>query len=128
MIIPHSDSVGMEAPARAGKTTKVTIAGPVLLPLVVISAPASSVLMNEPPTGAVTFTVSVQLPLAGIVRPAGKVTVVPPGAAAGAPTPPQVVLTFGVAAISSPLGKVSVSGAVRMAGAGLGLLKVMVSV
>src|SRR6185436_11043553 len=94
----------------------------------VIKAPAASVLMYDPPTAAVTSTVSVQLPLAGIERPAGNVTVEPPATATGAPTPPHVVLTFGVAAITTPLGKASMSGAVRMATTTLELLRVMVSV
>jgi hypothetical protein len=55
----------------------------------------------------------VQLPTAGIVLPAGKVTVEAPATATGAPTP-QVVLTLGVAAITTPLGKVSTSGAVKV--------------
>ena len=75
-----------------------------------------------------TLTVKVQLPLAGIVRPAGKVTVDPPALATGAPTPPQVVLALGVAATTTPAGKVSVSGAVSVATATPGLFKVTVSV
>ena len=66
--------------------------------------------------------------MAGIERPAGKVTVAPPATATGAPAPVQVVAAFGVAAITTPPGKVSISGAVRVASARLGLLKVMVSV
>ena len=46
----------------------------------------------------------------GIVPPV-KVTVDPPAVAVTAP--PQVVLAFGVAAIITPVGKVSTSGAVR---------------
>jgi hypothetical protein len=71
---------------------------------------------------------TVQLPRAGIVRPAGKVTVEAPATATGAPMPPQVVLTLGVAAITTPLGKVSTSGAVRVETVSSGLLRVMVSV
>lgn len=99
-----------------------------LLPLVVIKAPAGMVLTYVPGALDVTLTVKVQLPLAGIVRPAGKVTVDPPAAATGAPVPPQVVFTLGVAAITTPAGKVSVSGAVSVATAGLLLLNVTVSV
>lgn len=75
-----------------------------------------------------TSTVSVQLLLAGIERPAGKLTVELPATATGAPTPLQVVLTFGVAAITIPLGKVSTREAVKMAATLSGLLKVTVSV
>ena len=125
MIIAHSDSVGMGA-AIDGTTVKVTMAGAAFLPLVVTKVLASSALMYAPPTAAVTLTVSVRLPVAGIERPAGKVTVEPPATATGAPTPPQEVPTFGVAAITSPLGKVSTSGVVRVATARLGLLTVMV--
>jgi hypothetical protein len=131
MIIAHSERVGMSAEGGVtmrGTTVKVATADPALFSLVVSKAPAGSVLMYEPPTAAVTLAVSVQLPLAGIERPAGKVTVEPPATATGTPPPPQVVLTFGVAAITTPLGKVSTSGAVRVAPATLGLLKVTVSV
>ncbi|MFA7242731.1 MAG: hypothetical protein WC091_21705 [Sulfuricellaceae bacterium] len=60
--------------------------------------------------------------------PDGKVTVKPPATATGTPAPVQVVPTFGVAAITTPLGKLSVSAAVRVATAASGLLKVTVSV
>ena len=65
-----------------------------------------------------------QEPLAGI-EPEFKVTVdVPPngGGAIGNQS------AFGAAAIVTPLGNVSMRGAVRVATAGSGLLKVMVSV
>ena len=75
-----------------------------------------------------TLTISVQLPLAGIVRPAGSVTLDPPGVANGAPVPPQVVLTLGTAAIVTPAGKLSISGAVSVLGAAWGLVIVMVRV
>ncbi|MFA7242730.1 MAG: hypothetical protein WC091_21700 [Sulfuricellaceae bacterium] len=58
--------------------------------------------------------------------PDGKVTVELPATAAG--TPPQVVLALGVGAITTPLGNVSMSAAVSVAAAGLGLIKVTVSV
>ena len=76
----------------------------------------------------VTLTISVQLPFAGIVRPAGSVTLDPPGVANGAPVPPQVVLTLGTAAIVTPTGKLSISGAVSVLGIGSELLNVMVRV
>ena len=74
------------------------------------------------------MTISVQLPLAGIVRPAGSVTLDPPGVANGAPVPPQVVLTLGKAAIVTPTGKLSISGAVSVVGTASELLIVMVRV
>src|SRR5450432_4530559 len=61
-------------------------------------------------------------------RPAGKVTVELPATATGTPAPPHVLPTFGVGAITTPLGKVSMSGAVRVATVTSGLLKVTVSV
>src|SRR5476649_2112548 len=61
-------------------------------------------------------------------RPAGKVTVELPATPTGTPAPPHVLPIFGVGAITTPLGKVSMSGAVRVATAALALLKVMVSV
>src|SRR5450432_2682150 len=61
-------------------------------------------------------------------RPAGKVTVELPATPTGAPAPPHVLPTFGVGAITTPLGKVSMSGAVRVATAALTLLNVTVSV
>ena len=63
--------------------------------------------------------------MAGIEPPV-KVTVEPPAVAVSAP--PQVVLALGVAAITTPLGKVSMSGAVRLAAVASALLKVMVRV
>src|SRR5471030_845202 len=61
-------------------------------------------------------------------RPAGKVTVELPATATGTPAPPHVLPTFGVGAITTPLGKVSTSGAVRVEIVTSRLLKVMVSV
>src|SRR5450432_76957 len=124
---------GLKALPSAGGTTgvrtvSVAMAGAELLPLLVTKAPAGSVLMYEPPTAAVTSTVSVQLLLAAIERPAGKVTVELPATATGTPAPPHVLPTFGVGAITTPLCKVSMSGAVRVATAALALLKVTVSV
>ena len=127
MIITHSDSVGMEA-GPSGPTVKMAPAAVALVPVVVTKAPAGRTLACGPTTVVVTSTVTVQLPEAGIVPPAGKVTVEAPATATGAPTPPQVVPTLGVAAITIPLGKVSTSGAVRVATATSGLFRVMVSV
>src|SRR5450432_1275182 len=130
---PALTVAGLKALPSAGGTTgvrtvSVAMAGAELLPLLVTRAPASSVLMYEPPTAAVTSTVSVQLLLAAMERPAGKVTVELPATATGTPAPPHVLPTFGVGAITTPLGKVSMSGAVRVAIVTSGLLNVTVSV
>jgi len=90
----------------------------------------ASVLVYGPPTTEeVTFTATVQVPGVppGIVRPAGNVTVVPPAAATSAPAPPQVVMAFGVGAITTLAGRVSIKGAVRVAAPTLSLLNVIVS-
>src|ERR1041384_650195 len=76
-----------------------------------------------PMEAAVTFTVTVQEPLAGIEPPV-RVTVEPP---VGAVTvPPQVVV--GLPETTTPLGNVSVSAAVIVATVLLGLFNVMVRV
>ena len=130
MIIAHSESVGMPGPVA--KTNKVAAAGATLLPLLVCKAPPASVLTNLPAVVEVTFTVIVQVPgvPAGIVEFVDKLTVVPPGVALTTPPPlpplPQVVLAFGVGAITSPVGKVSMSGAVKVATLRFGLDSVMV--
>jgi hypothetical protein len=67
----------------------------------------------------------VQEPVPGIAPPV-RVTVGPPALAVI--TPPQVVVAFGVAAITMPMGRVSTSGAVRLASAVPALPRVMVSV
>jgi hypothetical protein len=115
-----------------GTTVKVAMAGRVLLPLLVCKMLAGSVLMKIPPSAAVTFTVTVQLPamlpiLAGIVVPDDKVTLVPPAVAFAVP-PRQVVLLFGMGAIITPAGKVSMSGAVKVATLVFGLDSVIVRV
>ena len=107
-------------------TVKYALAGAVLLPLLVCKALMARMLLYLPLRGAVTFTVSLQEPLAGIERPAGKVTVFTP--VVTTPLPPQVVLTVGVDAITTPLGNVSVSGAVRLAAVLLEFFKIMVRV
>ena len=63
-------------------------AGATLLPLLVINAPDGTVLIYVPAVDAVTITVTVQEPLAGMIPPV-RVTVVPPMGAAT--VPPQVV-------------------------------------
>ena len=63
---------------------------------------------------------------AGMVRPVANVTVEPPAVAETAPPPPHVVAAFGVAAITTPAGNVSVSGAVKVATVASGLDSVIV--
>ena len=94
-----------------------------LLPLVVSNAPLGSVLTSPPvhPQFAVTFTVRVQLRLAGIEPPI-KVTLEMPTVA----VPPQVLLAL--PETSMPMGNVSASGAISRAAVLLGFRKVMVRV
>jgi hypothetical protein len=55
--------------ANTGRTVRVAIAGAALLPLLVCKAPAGSALMKLPGIAAVTRTVTVQEPRAGIDPP-----------------------------------------------------------
>src|SRR5579862_7648327 len=101
---------------------KVATAGVLLLPLLVCKAPMGSVLMQMPMSLAVTLTVTLQDPMAGIEPPV-RVTVELPWMATT--VPPQVVLAF--PETSRPPGKESVSGAMIAAAVPFGLLKVMTS-
>src|ERR1041385_4412456 len=76
-----------------------------------------------PGDAAVTFTVTVQEPLAGIEPPVRVTVELPVGAVT---VPPQVVL--GLPETTTPLGNVSVSAAVSVATVLLGLFNVMVRV
>jgi len=96
----------------------------VLFPRLVFSAPTGSLLLLLPLFSAVTFTVTVQEPLAGI-EPPPTVSHVAPLVAVS--VPPQVVLALGVEAINMPLGKLSVSK-FMLATIALGLFKIMVRV
>src|SRR5204863_293297 len=94
---------------------------------------AAIVLVYTPPRVAVTSTVTVHEPAvtpvpAGMLRVAGSVMAEPPAAAPTAPAPPQLVVAFGVAAITTPAGSVSVSVAVSAAADVLLLVSVIVSV
>ena len=108
-------------------TIKIALAAAVLEPLSVCSAPTGSVFLKPlQPLFAVpfTFTVTVQEPLAGIKAPDANFT---DEVVAVTPVPPtQEVL--GLPLTTTPLGNVSVSDAVRVAGVLLGLLKLMVRV
>jgi len=88
------------------KTARVSFAVLPVPPLVEDTFPV--VLFFTPLVVAVTSTVTVQLPLAGIVPPA-KVNVVLPAAGAKVGVPQLLVVTFGVAATSKPAGKASVN-------------------
>jgi hypothetical protein len=82
---------------------------------------------------AVTSTVTVHVPaipllLAGIDLVPGKVTVEPPALAKTPPVPLQVVPAFGVLAIFTPVGKMSINAALKVATFVLGLDSVMVRV
>ena len=105
-------------------TISVAEAGALFLPLQVCNAPAGIVLTRPPLLqlfAAVTITVTVQEPSAGIEPPVS-VTLEPP---MGAVTlPPQVVLAL--PETTTPLGKLSVNGALSFAATPLGLFRVMV--
>lgn len=112
-------------------TARVAMAGRVLLPLLVFKALAANVLRKLPPSGAVTSTFTMQVPgvmpiAAGIVLPDDRVTFGPPAVAET--VPPHVVPAFGVGAIFTPVGKMSMSGAVKVATLVLGLDSVIVRV
>lgn len=89
---------------------KVAVATVVLLPLLVCKAPTGNVFKKLPAAAAVTATVTVQEPFAGIEPPV-KVTVGLPAMAVT--TPPQVLLAL--PDTLTPLGRESVSGAVMVA-------------
>jgi hypothetical protein len=88
--------------------------------------------MKVPALGAVTLTVIVQEPLAGIKagvnllggNTVDKITVEPPASALRDELP-HVVAALGVAAITMPLGNVSTKFPGKMAAVALALLKVM---
>ena len=65
--------------------------------------------------------------MAGIEAPARRLTVLPPATALGAAAPVQVVLALGTLAITTPAGKLSVSGPVSVATAALELDNTIVS-
>lgn len=131
-IPPALTVAGLKALPRVGLmttgalTVKVAMAGLALLPLLVCKIPVANELMKFPPLAAVTRTVTVQKLLAGIIEPLVKITFELLMVAVTAPIPPQVVL--GVPATSTPLGNVSVKGAIKLASVASGLLNVRVSV
>ena len=106
-------------------TVKVATAGAVLLPLSVFKSPAPKELMKLPALAAITCTLTVQEPLAGIAPPVSVTDELP---ASAITVPPQVLLAFGVGATSTPVGRLSTSGAFRLATVSLALFNVSVRV
>jgi hypothetical protein len=123
---PASTVAGLNALPNVGETTaaltvRVARAGAALLPLLVCKEPAFRELMKLPPLGAVTGTVTVQEPLAGIEPPVNVTD-----EAVIVTVPPQVLVA--VPLTVTPLGNASTNGAVRVAAVALVLLKVIVRV
>jgi len=104
-------------------TVKIATAAPALLPLLVCNPPAGTVFVKAPAFAAVTSTVTVQEPSAGIAPPV-KVTVELPALAVTAP--PQVVVP--PLETNTPVGKVSTRGAVSVAAVEPELFRVRVRV
>jgi hypothetical protein len=113
-----NDLLSVGGTAGMGVTTRVATAGAALLPLLVCKAPAAIELKKLPEFGAVTFTVTVHDPLAGIEPPVNVIVEPPFGALT---EPPHVVLA--APETVTPLGNVSVSGAVRSAPESFWLLR-----
>src|SRR5207248_1230271 len=88
-----------------------------------VTAPAAMVSMNVPAAVAVTVTLTVHAPLAGIDPPLKAIDPPPPVAVT---TPPQVVEAFGVVALTTFAGKVSVKAMPVMTDA-FGFVNVIVS-
>jgi hypothetical protein len=121
------DGVGVGVGDGPGElTVKVATAGAALLPWSVFRSPAARELMKLPPSGAVTSTLTLQEPFAGIDAPLLSVTDELPGSAVT--TPPHVSTTFGVEATTTPVGRLSTSAEVKPAAVALALFKVRVSV
>lgn len=126
-IAPATTEAGLNALFTVGGTfagavaVKVATAGTTLLPLLVCNAPAARELIKLPAAGAVTFTVTVQEPLVGIVPPVNITVELP---VAPVRVPPQVVVPG--AETVTPVGSESTSGEVKLAALPLALLKVMV--
>ena len=116
LVFPASAVVGLKVfdtvGAAIGVTTSVAVAGVALLPNVVCSAPAATVLVTVPRVEDVMLTAMLQ-PTAGTVAPLAYVTELLPTEADA--TPGQVVdrpLGF---AVVTPAGKVSRNSAVKVA-------------
>ena len=96
------------------------------LPKLVCKVLSGITLLKKPVALEITSTLIMQLPLAGMVRVAGKVTLL--AVVLTAPVPVQVVLALGVPAITTVPGIVSVNAVVNEAVDGFGFVKVMVNV
>src|SRR5436190_19961869 len=127
-VPPARIGLGLNPLAIDGGTSAVRLALPTLLMLVPLSVVESVPLTLPcgPAVVAVTLTLTVQEPLAGIVPPL-KVSEVAAAAGAHVGDPPQVVLAAGVAATCTPDGSESVKTAPVRA-AVLVLVRVKVSV
>src|SRR5687767_11301855 len=86
------------ATVGAPSATSVSVAAVALVPaFVVVSAPDAIVFTSEPDAVGVTLTVTVQLPLAGMV-PALNATLLPPAVAVTVPAhPAPLIVPAGVA-------------------------------
>ena len=125
-VPPARIGVGLNPLAMDGGTSAVRLALPTLLMLVPLSVVESVPLTLPcgPALTAVTLTLTVHEPLAGIVPPLNVNDV---AAAAGAHVPPQVVLAAGVPATCTPDGSESVKAA-PVSGTVFVLVRVKVSV
>ena len=82
-------------------------------------------LIKLPGLAAITCTLTVQEPLAGIAPPVSVTDELP---ASAVTVPPQVLLAFGVGATSTPVGRLSTRGEFRLAIVSLPLFNVSVRV
>src|SRR5438309_11506713 len=125
-VPPARIGEGLNCLAMTGGTTAVRLAVATLLMFVPLSVVDSVPLTLPcgPAVMAVTLTLTVQEPLAGIVPPLNVSDV---AAAAGAHVPPHVVAAAGVAATCTPDGSASVNAA-PVSGAAFVLVSVKVSV
>src|SRR5436305_1255941 len=117
---------GLNCLAMTGGTIAVRFAVPTLVIVVPLSLVESVPLTLPcgPAVVAMTLTLTVQEPLAGIVPPLNVSDV---AAAVGAHVPPHVVAAAGVAATCTPAGSASVNAAL-VSGAGFAFVSVNVSV
>jgi len=126
VLVPFTGMfVGLNDLAIEGGATTVIVADAVLPCAVSFEVTFPLVLFFTPAVVPFTSTFTVQVPLAAIEPPL-KVSVVSP--AAGVKVPVQVLLAFGVAATSSPAGKLSVNATPVRAVVVFGLVMVNVSV
>ncbi len=109
-FVPSDAGEKALATVRSVSTLKVALPAVVFEPaLVVVSPPIGIVLANAPAADAVTFTVTVQEPEAGMVPPES--ATLPPLAAAVTVPPVHVVAPAGVAVFETFTGYISVNAA-----------------